>query len=793
MADLREILSTLRDIDRGAGGAAMSIGSGLAAQPIAGIAGLAQLLRGRGADEAARTVRDTQERFTYTPQTELGQRGLANIGKAVESVTEPIARNTVDPIGERWPLAGAAIVGAASVLDPTKGAGRAARAVPKSILKMGVSKEAREASAARRAAEAAEQDAPVLATPRTAEERAAVPPDKYRQMYATQGEDAVTRAAEMGEHLRRAPEGGYVGLPRHITNKRGISDMRRSLDKQLSDADEAIAYAEVPQRHGNWYDRARAGVDETTEPALRDRTLEQHGVFSAGVAPEHELAFALRHGQSRAIGEPRRGFRGAQQEALDQAVAENRPAELQFKIGEYAKKNDSRVTERSPFGVNDFRAAQSFGYTHPDGSPWHAGVSDTMHPVMDAEQALVVKRARDAGNTSMTGEKAQELPWVLGKGEDLYLQKKFAGDTDLQSKINALREANKTTADHYPKHTFSATYEMVPGERTGHRPDILAAPFEQQREYGRGAWTRQPMDGDPHARDVLYSAMGMRQMPPIEGAGSWKGKQQPLTIARPLVYPEVKSVMGLPPEQMTALQAVERMRGVLSGQAAVAGNLPVTLAGRTGKTRLLAERMGMNEVGNPLSQVPDVAEMQALEAAAGKHGYDITATSRGALLMPREDDAAKVAKALREFRKNGGAADIEAALPGSTVKQAAQEGFYLPALVDERYAGKGVSTARVLRDLAAAPPKVARDLSASREVRDRTQALRRVDQEAAAGGAKVREDLQKTREFFSDQDYEKVVALIRKGMKPAAAMAAAGFSLQGMAAEEPPRMGPPRQ
>jgi hypothetical protein len=43
--------------------------------------------------------------------------------------------------------------------------------------------------------------------------------------------------------------------------------------------------------------------------------------------------------------------------------------------------------------------------------------------------------------------------------------------------------------------------------------------------------------------------------------------------------------------------------------------------------------------------------------------------------------------------------------------------------------------------------------------------------------------LQKTREFFGEENYEKVVELVRQGMKVPAAMALLGFSLKGMAAE----------
>lgn len=528
------------------------------------------------------------------------------------------------------------------LLDPTNLAGagvlgklvRSAKGVvPKAIERMGASKEAREASAARRAADAAELEAPVREKPRSAEERAAVAPDKYRQMYNAEGEQAVIDAATRGEHIRKAPSGGgYTGFPRDITTRRQIRErLRPSLDRQLDDAQSALTYAEEPARVGNWYQRARAGITESTEPYMMDRVLENQATHSAGVSPENEIVFALRHGQSRALGDAQRGFRGAQQEALDDAVAGNPyfdlgakyyksdpvPADMRFKISEYRNKNDPRRDQGSPFGTNDFRYAQGFNYTHPGGEKWHAGVSDQMHPVMDAESALVVDRARKRGQPNITGEMVQEFPWVLGKAEDLFLQGKFAGDTELESKVNALREANKSTADYQQKHAMSLTYGHRPGEGIGHRSDIGELPLEQQAEYGP-KWTRPPTGADPHARDAIASALRLRQLPPMEGVGSWLGKPEAVGIARPLVYPEVGSVMKVTPEQTEALKAGEMFRGLVSGQRAVAGNLPVTMQSRAGKNALLLERMGMNEVGNPASHLPTVDEMTALEPLAGK-------------------------------------------------------------------------------------------------------------------------------------------------------------------------------
>jgi len=47
----------------------------------------------------------------------------------------------------------------------------------------------------------------------------------------------------------------------------------------------------------------------------------------------------------------------------------------------------------------------------------------------------------------------------------------------------------------------------------------------------------------------------------------------------------------------------------------------------------------------------------------------------------------------------------------------------------------------------------------------------------------ARKDIQNTRNFFAEEDWPKVVELLRKGASPAAALAALGYSLNSLAGE----------
>lgn len=699
-----------------------------------------------------------------------------------------LAASAAKPVTGR--VLGANIVNKRGAAEPTvreavEAAMKKAEEVPPELAGFGETKAKREAATAKRLAQqkTAEPDATVRA--KGAGKREKVEPDVYRKMYAEEGGQAVLDAANRGEHLKPKPGGGYVGGPRTVLTGPQLGGMRRAFDSQVEQGARAIEYAD-PGRMGNWYDRAKAGQAVSNEPHQLDRSLEAHAVYSAGVSPESELAFALKHNNSRALGTGERAYRGAGMRTLDEAVAQDRPAALAHKIGEYRAKNDPRLPEESPFGVNDFRNAQAWSYTTPSGEPWRAGVTDQMHPFIDAEMARAVDRANTrgvGGKTDWSGAQLQEVPWVFNKAEDIYGRGKdarFAGGTE--GKIAALREANKTIADYFPKHAGSATYEYVPGANTGHVPQIADLPFEARQAYGNeGRWdvplpsTLATKFGAVGAgpRDALYSAAGFRQLPSIESVGNYTNslgavEQNPMTIARPLLDFSTNTVNQVNPNTLKAAKAIETLRGVIDAQENMAMNLPVTAQARKGKSSLLLER------GAP----PNRQEMNAVLEALRGTGMDVTATNRGALLINFSDDPTAVQRAVLRARKN----DLEKALPNSLLRKADNEGFYIPAMSSAEEAGQGVATTRALQAFADAPEALASNVGESESVRKIIE--QKIARDEARGNA--RPDIQKMRKFFSEADWPRAVQLMRKGLKPAAALAALGYSLEGMAAEEEP-------
>ena len=678
-------------------------------------------------------------------------------------------------------------------------------------------------------------------TAKSTGKRVAVPPDFYRKMAEEQGDEAVLDAARAGKHLK--PSGrGFIGAPRTVKGKRGLNTMRSDIDQDFKDSVDAVRLAD-PERLGTWYDRAKQGIAESSEPYQLPRTLEQHGVYSAGVSPESELTFALKHLNSRVAGDPRMAYRGAGMENLDEAVAEGRPANMGFKIGEYANKNDPRIPNAGLFGVNDFRRAQGMGYTDAAGNPWHEGVRDTMHPFMDAETALQVDRANAAGTggrTDWAGPQIQEVPWVYGKAQDQYGRGKgggrYAGD-ELEGIKQSLVDANNTARDYMYKHAASATHEAIPGAGLNHVPQALDMTPEQKLAYGRqGRWDlpspEAALNEFPEVgagnRDILYGAAGYRQLPSREAEGLYVNslggvENNPMTIARPLMDFPTGGGGLMAPDSRATMDFVEHFRPFMDAQEAGAYNLANTMNAVQGKNSMLLDTRGISpdpladptagvlptakqlgEINSALGEASGAAKkeakelreklpfgpptkanvnkLQGLEDAAS--GYGVTSTNRGALVFPYNAEASSAG--IKELMKRAGP-DIENVFPGAKQERSLSTMGYQPGIGKRSPEGplstapfSGEATADLLRHASELPQSVSENLSESEWVRNqiREKALR----DAKMGG--TRRDIQESRRFFSEADWPKAVAMIRKGMTPAAALAALGYNINAMAADE---------
>ena len=724
--------------------------------------------------------------------------GLKSVGETGDSMLS----NYIDDIGGALSITPKQKRAMNKILTDAQGTG--ANAADNKLLETFGDKFSRQDKAAKKVAKAADSTQEAGSKSVVTDNAGKVDPDYFRQMYNNLGDSAVFEAANRGEHLKRMADGRYVGGPRTVDSPQSLGAMRSSFDTQFDNAANAIAAADDPSRVGTWYDRVKSAQALSNEPHQLPRSLEQHAVYSAGVAPENELGFALKHLNSRELGAPEMAYRGAPMRNLDSAVAGYRPSNLAFKIGEYRKKNDPFVANEGPFGVNDFRSAQSWSYTDPQGNPWKSGVTATMHPFIDAETALAVQRANQigaGGRTDWQGPHLQEMPWVLGKAEDQYSRRfngmynadKFGGST-LEAIKQAVRDANNTIADYFPKHNLSATWEAIPGRNTGHIPEMLSASPEEKLAYTReGSWavptdTAATPSGNVVGagnRDALYSALNLRQLPSKDASGYYKNsagevETNPATLANVLMDFE-KGSHAIAPLSYNAAKATERFRGLIDAQEAVAANLPDVTNGAKGRSSVLIDMGG---------QQATPEQMMTLAKLVGPHGFSPTATDRGVLLLNDAMEKGTPRQATALMKKFG---EQLQQVSGGKARSAAYDGtrgFYEPALAKwgddglvPTVPGSGEATASVLQEFTNSPQEVARKLSESERVRGVIGKKMARDSKYES----ARSDVQKTREFFRDADWQKAVELIRQGMAPAAAVASLGYSLNGMAAEDPSR------
>ena len=645
--------------------------------------------------------------------------------------------------------------------------------------------------------------------------RVAQAPDVYRQMAKENGDEEALKFFRANKHLKPDTTGGYVGAPRTITSPQGLGAMRKELSGKFEDAASSVAQAD-PTRAGTWYERAKQGMAQTTEPHQLPRALEEHGVYSAGVSPESELAFALKHRNSRATGEPGMAYRSAGMNTLDSAVEEARPAEMGYKIGEYSNKLDPRIPNNGLFGVNDFRHAQNMGYTNPDGTIWKGGASGTMHPFMDAETALTVDRANKAGvggRSDWMGPHVQELPWVYDKAQDFYSRGskgtgRYAGPL-YEGMSQSIRDANNTFQDYLYKHAGSATHEAIPGASSNHIPEMLnASPADKLAYSQKGAWTRPTpytLSGDPTVgagdRDVLYSALNMRQLPATHTTGAYMNSQgtmehNPMTISRPLLdFPTIgegENTGKVAKNTSATMDAIERLRAVTDAQEAGAWHLANTMNNVGGKYKN-AIMMDTREA-NPYKLLDPAAGVQAtkdqmagLNSLLNNTGYGATASNRGVTIFPFNPDAsAKDAKALLKQHEG----TLQSIYP-SEISTASNSSGYVPGLgkFDADYnliptkPNSGEATMGVLQAFADLPHDVALNISESEGVRNAIKEKMVRD----APYASARPDIQQTRKFFSEADWPKAVEMIRNKVAPAAALSALGYSASSMAGEDPRR------
>jgi hypothetical protein len=162
--------------------------------------------------------------------------------------------------------------------------------------------------------------------------------------------------------------------------------------------------------------------------------------------------------------------------------------------------------------------------------------------------------------------------------------------------------------------------------------------------------------------------------------------------------------------------------------------------------------------------------------------YGISATNRGVSMFPFDPE--EKPKTLNDFMKKNKSA-LAAIMPDATLKTGVASTRYVPGLgkFNKKYKivpttpYSGEATHAALERFAALPQEVSTSLGESDAVR--AAFLEKYARDEGLPG--VRGDLQNTRKFFSEADWPKAVALMKKGLSATAALAALGYASSSLA------------
>ena len=557
-------------------------------------------------------------------------------------------------------------------------------------------------------------------------------------------------AAKRGAHIQTVgTTGKIVGSP-DLSSPAQLGGMRRVMDDNVRKA------MDIDPKTALWYHRAREGTIEAAgpNPARQSLLAREEALWSAQADPDTNLGFSLAGHNAYEMGVPLTQVRTqAQARKYKEARDAGKKIPLGKKTGVYGNHLDPTVAEPPHVGTNDIWRGRDMGYTDPStGKPWSSGFSPQQHTFIDGETVLQVDRANSkqlGGLSNWDAGMVQAAPWVYKKGEDLH--KKFP--KRFPTVEAGVRAASQTYVDHFPKYTFSATHEAVPGKGTGHLQGITEMPFAQRGAYSSAPGTQWV---DDNGRDVLYDSLGFYQRPAVNATGMYKNSAgqyevNPMTISRPLgaFKPDAEKGKTIGDATREGLDLVEHFRGYVDAQdASAAHKLILDNTRKAGtKTSFAAKLDG--------TLSPD--EMQAARRIAEEYGLDLTASDGGLALLNLGSNKITGSQAAGKA-----AGDIQNKLSAALnrevdVTRGGLESIYRPVhgAFDENYnvvpykPGTGAATDDLVAHAQSLHPSAIAKLDAP-DVKARILAKIENDARfAAENGLPVRDDIQRARAILA--------------------------------------------
>jgi hypothetical protein len=544
----------LREL-QGAGDTAWTIGKSALKQPVAGYAGLLDILRGKGLGSAVGTIEDVG---AVEPSTPEGARNLQAIGGAVESVGNALG-NPVDKIGEYSPLLGAGAAGFVETVDPTKVGGKAARA----------------AKAAAKASEKAAKAAKVVDT-------------------AVQAPKAVDVARmfkggeQAGTYRGTAAFGGIT--PQKLGSMR--ADYLRSMEEGASGRD--------------WYDRASATNFKLAgeDVGRAEKLADIEAITSARTPVGANLMYSAKGTNQALVGDPVRtgGFPTDMGKRIEDTWAKESGGEglglkrSPYRAGLAVDWQGPESVKRATHDIHDVRA---WGIKDPQtGKPWSKGVPDAGHRFLDeqAQWAMDTANARKLGDfDDWKLHNAQAAAWIAQKAK---------------AKGMSVADAARDYTDFVPDYSAQITREWTPGATANHLPEILRADEGLRRDY---AGRMESAVKGPQGIDKIASDMGMLTDTTLPNRGLYEGQTNPGFASQVLVGKEGGG-LNMDPASKRAAEAVAAAHGLIGVQDQSALNYlgGAAPAKRAGAFQIATGRP-MSDVG--LANVSRIAQQHGGDVA----------------------------------------------------------------------------------------------------------------------------------------------------------------------------------
>ena len=553
-------------------------------------------------------------------------------------------------------------------------------------------------------------------------------------------EEAASIAVK-NPHLRQDKSGQYIGGPRGVKSRKQINKMRERFDAEV---EKGLIGAQ-------WYSRAReANVRNHSGKERQSLSAKEQAQMSAQATPDTNMNWAIQLRNDYEAGIPSSQAKtGRQADTYLRARTEgigqghNSAERLQDRLGKKTGIYGEHLDPNVPFattGTNDIWHARGFGYTNNDGSMFSRALTAQEHRFLDYETVLAADRANKrkmGGRSDWTAAEIQAAPWVALKGASLAKKHNKgkavkSGKKPMMSEDEGIAKAGETYPDLEDKYTANVTRESWPSQGMQMFPEWDMSKATAQE---RADWDAMVPHLDEGGRDPTYSeTFGLGTRPSQKGIGSFEGQNNPVTISRPLVNFEKedgKTRVGATSRSMMDMESAAS--GLMDFQDGSAWNKIVT-HGDTGKDK--------SSVSVNIGRVPNMDEMQALEAIATKYGFSLANANNGASFL---DFVGVGAKTTGERIKKGMKAEIEKVVGGpAKVERGRFEGGYhdLSKELLPENAGKGLATSKTMKaidDAAQGAPNAKNSLLHSKDQQAKAAAsLKRIlEMEKTKGNARA--------------------------------------------------------